>query len=82
MGTAQWRKARRTFWKWHIFARHSGATRAGAVETAKQQDATYEGDVLQCSTDGGLTWHDAPDVRVLPVIDETRAATGEVWGDE
>lgn len=80
--TAQWRKARRTFWKWQIFAFHQGGNRAAAVEVAKEQDATYEGDVLQCSTDGGVTWHDAPNVRILDVIDETRAVTGEVWGDE
>lgn len=81
MQAAQWRKARRTFWKWHIFAMHAHGNRADALATAKEQDATYEGDVLQCSTDGGITWHDAPDVRPLEVIDETRAVTGEVWGD-
>lgn len=79
--TAQWRKARRTFWRWQQYA-GTGMEKDVAIHTAKLGDDVYEGDVLQCSTDGGLTWHDAPSVRGLAVIDETRAVTGEVWGDE
>lgn len=75
----KWRYAERTYWKWHIYALAS-FPKADAVAAAKRDHNVYTGKTLQASPDCGATWHTSPPGKDIPVVDETEAVTGKVYG--
>lgn len=51
-----------------------------AVKIAKENHNVYDQNWLQASSDGGVTWVDAPSAKTIPVVDETESITGKIWG--
>lgn len=75
----QFRYVRRTLWRWQQYAA-IGMDKEQAVKIAKENHDVYDQNWLQASGDGGATWVDAPAAKTIPVVDDTEAVSGKVWG--
>lgn len=79
MTVPMFRRVRRTYWRITQYM-VAGFSREEALEQAKRGHDVYEPLQPQVSVDSGATWHDLPDMRQMPVADETEAVTGRVYG--
>lgn len=75
----QFRYARRTLLRWQQYA-VINMSKDEAVKIAKENHNVYDQNWLQASSDGGVTWVDAPSAKTIPVVDETESITGKIWG--
>ena len=74
-----WRYARRTMLRWQQYA-VIGMDKEQALQTAREGHDVYDANWLQVSSDGGVTWVDSPQAKMIPMVDETELVTGRIWG--
>ncbi len=55
--------------------------KAARLAARELKGRSLDGEVMQISLDGGISWTDVPTPSDIPVVDDTAAVSGVVWAD-